>query len=526
MGLSVSVGVSDGSGVSVGGLGVGVSLGGGVAVGEAGSVALAAGCCAVPIAGRQAAISSVASAAAASSHPGQKRFFFTSMAVIISQGWFPIWLPMVNLRPKFRRMGLEKKMKKTKRWMLLAVFAGICLLVVLVALNWQVVGTKLANPLRRVLGVERVAQLETALFNVQDRFKQWQYDSGLAEPEAPAWVAADPGAGSPAETESVPLTPASLPVTATRAPAELPGSSDPPESAPSPTATPTQAPTPTPAGWVLAVVPPFGDLPGEGLWQPYLTNPAGETVAYRTFLQPDPARPYTLVAVAAFDLSQVNLHFVLGLKEPACPGGPHGYGLIPVEDKVAGKLLAAFNGGFIAEHGSYGAMADGVTALAGPAGLATLAIFNDGSVRLGVWGEDFYVDGDYRAWRQNALPIIHSGEINEKVYTGTEIEWGANLDGATVTMRSGVGLSADNRVLYYSAGPSLSMPALAEAMAAVGAYNAMLLDINPSHAYFCAMRVENGALVAEPLYPEVMDLWTDRYLRQWDQDFFYITTKE
>jgi hypothetical protein len=93
-------------------------------------------------------------------------------------------------------------------------------------------------------------------------------------------------------------------------------------------------------------------------------------------------------------------------------------------------------------------------------------------------------------------------------------------------MRSGVGIREDNRVLYYLAGPSLSMPVLADAMAAVGVHNGMLLDINPTHAHFSAMRVQDGELSAEALYPEEMDLWVDRYLRQWEQDFFYVLVKE
>jgi hypothetical protein len=170
-------------------------------------------------------------------------------------------------------------------------------------------------------------------------------------------------------------------------------------------------------------------------------------------------------------------------------------------------------------------MADGITALAGRAGLATLAIYNDESVRIGEWGNDFYTDGDYRAWRQNALMIVRNGVINEKVYTGTEAEWGANLDGATVTMRSSIGISEDNKVLYYFAGPSLSMPVLADAMVASGAHNGILMDINPTHAHFTAIKVDEGELSAEALFPEEMDLWVDRYLRQWDQDFFYVVVK-
>ncbi len=416
-----------------------------------------------------------------------------------------------------------------RRWLILGAAAGAMALLLLAA-NWRSIGRQMANPLREVLGVHAVAQIETAIFKVQDQIEQWKYDLGLAEPENPFGMAASPGAGNPAPAPSVvPSTETESPPSATPVPADpenSPQTPTPRAGTPVSSASPTPALTPTPAGWYLPALTPFGDLPGEGLWEPYIYTPDGAVAAYRTFLQPDPERPYALVAVVAMDLEQVDLHFVLGLEEPSKPGGPHGWGNIPRDDRQPGVLLAAFNGGFIAEHGGYGAMADGVTALAASAGLQTLAIYKDGTVKIGVWGDDFYTDGDYRAWRQNAIPIIHNGEINEKVYTGTEADWGANLDGATVTLRSAVGIDEAERVLYYFAGPSLSMPALAEAMARAGVHNGMLLDINPTHAHFTAMRVVDGELVAEALYPEVMDLWVDRYLHQWDQDFFYVTAGE
>ena len=417
--------------------------------------------------------------------------------------------------------------KQRQRWLFFSILLIFLIAGFLFLANWRTIGKKMANPLRSVLGVEAVAQIETIIFVAQDQVEQWKFELGLAEAENPFGEVTDSVGKSPTQiieinaptntitppTETLtPIDPTLEPATTTN-PTEIP-----------PTETPT--PSPTPTGWILEDLIPYGDLQGEGVWQPYIFSPAGDVVAYRTFMQPDPERPYTLVAVVAFNLEETNLRFVLGLEEPSKPGGPHGWGNIPKEDKQPGKLLAAFNGGFIAEHGGYGAMADGITALAGRAGLATLAIYNDESVQIGEWGNDFYTDGDYRAWRQNALMIVHNGEINEKVYTGTEAEWGANLDGATVTMRSGVGINQDRSVLYYFAGPSLSMPVLADAMVAAGAHNGMLLDIIPTHAHFTAMRFENENFVAEALYPEEMDLWVDRYLRQWDQDFFYVIIKE
>jgi hypothetical protein len=70
------------------------------------------------------------------------------------------------------------------------------------------------------------------------------------------------------------------------------------------------------------------------------------------------------------------------------------------------------------------------------------------------------------------------------------------------------------------------MPVLADAMVASGAHNGILMDINPTHAHFTAIRDEGGELSAEALYPEEMDLWVDRYLGQWDQDFFYVVVKK
>jgi len=427
---------------------------------------------------------------------------------------------------------MEEKSHFTRRRIIIVIILlTLCILVFLGISNWSAIGTKLANPMRQVFGVRAVAQMETFLFDIQDRIDSLKYKIGLSKPDIPWILTEDPMQINTAIvtiTETVLSSTVPLDSTQTDvqevtdvAQTELVTGS-PNVGTPSPTA----LFTPTPEHWNLANITPFGNLQGEGVWQPYIYNTSGEVVALRTFLQPDSERPYTLVAVVAFDLVKTDLHFVLGLKEPSKPGGPHGNGVIKPEDKQPGMLLAAFNGGFIAEHGNYGAMADGVTALAARAGLATLVIYEDGEIRIGEWGKDFYVDEKYEAWRQNALMIIQNGAINPKVETGTWVEWGANLDGATVTLRSSVGISEDNQVLYYFAGPNLSMPVLADAMLTAGVHNGMLLDINPTHAHFTAMRDIDGELVAEPLYEEEMELWVDRYLGQWGQDFFYITTKE
>ncbi len=94
-----------------------------------------------------------------------------------------------------------------RRVILLSIVILACLLGFLALRNWSAIGSKLANPMRKVFGVERVAQMETILFDVQDRINKWKYALGLSQPEAP-WGVAD------------------APTPTTRAPTPIPGIGD------------------------------------------------------------------------------------------------------------------------------------------------------------------------------------------------------------------------------------------------------------------------------------------------------------
>jgi hypothetical protein len=385
-----------------------------------------------------------------------------------------------------------------------------------------------ASALRSIIGKEAVGELETIYFTLQDSVKQVQYDTGIAEAEAPWEV---PTVMPTAEAVKIIVHVTDTPIpTATALPA-LPTVNDETTqlATTEPTAVPTQTPIPTatPAQWTLPPAAPFGDLVGEGVWQPYLTNQAGDVVALRTFLQPDAERPYALAAIVAFDLSQINLHYVLGSEEPALENGPRGYGFMDADDKASGDVVATFNGGFMATHGAYGAMADGLEALPAKEGYATITIGEDGTVLIGEWGNGIDENGGpFTSWRQNARLITQDGTINERVYNGSAATWGSSIEGDVVTWRSALGIDETNEVLYFVAGPSLSMPALADVLTAVHAHNSLLLDINESWVHFAAIHYENGDPLATPLLPEGMDSTIDRYLRQSARDFFYVMAKE
>jgi len=387
----------------------------------------------------------------------------------------------------------------------------------------------LADPLRQLIGNEAVAKMESWLFAAQDGAKQLAYAAGLTEPAVP-WqtaVVVSPTAiptllpNSPTPTATTQLLATVQPIIVIENEAAVRESVTPlPATA---TPIPTLTPYPSPTPWQPAALSPLGSLAGEGAWSPYILHPnRGEAVAYRTFLQPDEERPFTVVAVVAFDLTAVDLNFVLGSEEPSLPGGAQGNGRIANDDNVAGKLLAAFNGGFMATHGEYGAMADGLEVLPPKEGLATVAIGQDGRIHIGRWGEDILPDNDWLAWRQNARLVVEDGAITAETEANSLSYWSGSINGEVVIWRSGLGLSADGRTLIYFAGPSLNMPTLGRAMVTAGVNQGMLLDINPYWVHFTTIHQEQESLTAEPLLAE-MEQHVDRFLHMYARDFFYVT---
>lgn len=378
---------------------------------------------------------------------------------------------------------------------------------------WPGAAAQNIDRLRDVIGDAPVAQLEAAFFNLQDHTQQLEYQAGLVKPVAP-WSSPTPDVPSSAGTPT-PLSGGS-PALPPPALTPLPGS----PAVPLPSLTPLPASSPA---WTLPSLAPLGNVPGSGQWSPYIQAADGvRTLAYRTFLNPDPSRPYAVAAVVAFDLQATRLHFVLGSIEPwSKVRQPSRTGMIPAADLRPGVLLATFNGGFKARHGNYGAMAGGVTALPPIDGIETVAMYSDGSVRMGEWGKDITNSSDLLAWRQNAEPLIHESLINPDT-NQTTTTWGLTIDWKAITWRSALGLSADGHTLYYVAGPQLDVETLTAVMAETGAAEALELDVNNFWVNFTAIRSDGTNLVAEPLLPDMTD-HVDRYLKASTRDFFYVT---
>jgi hypothetical protein len=383
-------------------------------------------------------------------------------------------------------------------------------------------GARGADFLRSFLGPKPVAYLEQLVFKVQDTARRIQYSLEGNTPVAPWQIPSSPVIINthivlPTDTFTPlpfsPLTP-TFPSPLTQTPAiHLP------------TSTPTITLTLTATSWQPAYVPPIGSLEGEGVWEPYIHDNTGVTVGFRTYLQPDPVRPYVTIAVVAFDLRQVHLHYVLGIDEPYVPNAPARSGTIPAEDLKAGVLLAAFNGGFKSINGHYGVMFNNLVVIQPMMNMGTVAIYKDGSIRIGEWGVDITYTTDMVTFRQNCPLIVHNGEINPQVYNDSVNDWGGTVNGDTITFRSGLGISQDGNTLYYFAGQQVSMPVLAKSMLDAGAYQAMQLDINNYYVIFTEIHPENNRLVATALLPQDMKENINRFLQPYGRDFFYITAQ-
>ena len=390
-----------------------------------------------------------------------------------------------------------------------ALVATVCLCLVVSLLMVRLspaVAAYGADFLRNIVGDRIVVALETTLFRLEDGARNLEYKLGLAPAVSP-WT----------------ISPTATPVpTATRSPHVLKK----PTAKPVPTQPKTgviilPAPSAAPV-WMPPQVTPLGVLQGVAVWEPFIQDTQGRTVAYRTFVQPDADRPYAMTGIVVFDLEHIRLHFVLGFAEPYAEGvKKSSTGKIPAQDLVPGRLLAAFSGGFKYEHGAFGAMADGYTSAPPKNGLGTLAIYQDGHIRMGEWGNDITDSTEMVAFRQNGPLVIQNGVLNKAVDDPTQ--WGYTISGETVTWRSGVAISRDGETLYYFAGPYIDITSLAKAMQAVNPQTAMQLDINTFWVHFTAFKVDNGRFAAQALFPKEMESNLERYLSPYPRDFFYVT---
>ena len=347
-------------------------------------------------------------------------------------------------------------------------------------------GPLVADTLRAVIGSERVTKLEEAVAAVEDDVKQVASDGkGRTLSDAtPAALLVAPADPAPQNVERRPEN----------------------------------------------VAPPHAKVSTreDGVWLPVKTRVSGAPALYRTMLHPDASRSYAELFVFALDLSKLDVRAVAGSVEPKSDdrrskiGRP---GVVPEVDRP--KLVAAFNGGFKAEHGKFGMMVDGRELLAPKLSSCTVARARDGSLRIGTWAALESGASDLDWWRQTPGCMFENGVLHAGLRSPDTKNWGATLDGNTVIRRSAVGLSRDGKTLFVGISNSTTARTMALGMHHVGAVTVAQLDVNFSFPRFLVYQPnpETGELAALGAVKGLL-YEQDEYIgRASTRDFFYVTAR-
>ncbi|HWG73539.1 MAG TPA: phosphodiester glycosidase family protein [Acidimicrobiales bacterium] len=294
-------------------------------------------------------------------------------------------------------------------------------------------------------------------------------------------------------------------------------------SVPAPSGRPSTAVSsglPRPAPVALVVTP---GLPGEGQWTPAGAVVQGGPAMYVAQFRADDVYTGQITSAVWIDPTRLHVALVPGAQEPG--------GSWPQPPDVSGAALstivAAFNGGFRMQDAHGGFYLDGRQAVPLQPGAASMVIYADGHINIGIWGSEVSMAPNVTAVLQNLVPIVDNGQTApDATYNDTRL-WGATLGANTVVARSGIGVTATGALIYV-AGPALTARSLAESLQRAGAVRAMTLDINPEWVTFNIYGHPNSAdptfINATKLYPQ-MQRPADRYLgpTQESRDFFTVS---
>jgi hypothetical protein len=267
--------------------------------------------------------------------------------------------------------------------------------------------------------------------------------------------------------------------------------------------------------------------PSDGVWSAVPVRTGGTPAVFRTLIHPDPDRSYAELFVFALDLSRVSVHAAAGSIEPksadSTPSSARP-GIVPDADR--GELIAAFNGGFKAEHGQFGMMVDGTTLLAPKPLSCTIAATADGAITIAPWTKLASRADDFVWWRQTPGCMLENGVLHPGLRSPDTKNWGATIDGDTVIRRSALGLSADGKTLFVGISNSTTARAMALGMQDAGAITVAQLDVNFSFPRFVVYEEGNAGKLSAVGAVKGFLYEPDEYLgHSSTRDFFYVTAR-
>jgi hypothetical protein len=260
--------------------------------------------------------------------------------------------------------------------------------------------------------------------------------------------------------------------------------------------------------------------------------PGAPPTFFTTVVRPDPNRK-AKVQVVALDARQLELDMAIGVEGPFPPDEaakgkwPRG-GMLPREEKIATRVVAAFNGGFRFDQGAWGMTIDRREFLPPVKDVASILMHDDGRLGFGSWGPGMKTPADVRSLRQNLDPLVDDGVVNPR----KRLRWGGiKAEGVQVgqrAKRTGICRTAAGDFLYLW-GNDLEAHDLGAAMKKAGCDYGMHLDMNVFHVGFVFLSFEDAAYEtgdSEVLSPN-MGANKKRYIKQPSpKEFFYATLRE
>ena len=285
-----------------------------------------------------------------------------------------------------------------------------------------------------------------------------------------------------------------------------------------------------------------------------------------------------LAYMVAFDIERFDLGFEMGTDHPGVAWsdrvqgqvrdnslpGPDGIGSLEplimtgmVSPAYIETIAAVFIGGFKRYHGAfkssdlalknhgshYGFIENGVVLSKLQPGLATVVVFDDGTVDLKTWTEKDNADlWRIRHARQNGVPIIEYDTATGTSKPGTMVprwghgNWSGSAEKRFRTVRAGLGLYEHEarRFLIYGYFSSATPSAMARVFQAYLCRYALLLDINAlEHTYLAVYSPRDSEFPVEQLIKgmSVLDKSAGgkvvpRFIGYADnRDFFYLLRK-
>jgi hypothetical protein len=182
-----------------------------------------------------------------------------------------------------------------------------------------------------------------------------------------------------------------------------------------------------------------------------------------------------------------------------------------------GRLLAAFNGGFLMRSHAGGYEQEGHVFKALQHGLASLIIDRAGHARIGVWAVTAPAPGEAPySVRQNLWPLVLNGQPTRQAARWWR--WGGTTGNAEYVARSALGQDAAGN-LIYAASMSTTPQDLAAALARSGALIGMELDINHGWIQLDIAHTAGAALSAA-VPGQVRP--ASQYLTGWSRDFITV----